>query len=148
MSKLRKTVAIAAIMTIGLVFLTPSPAPAQPCLSSGSLYGSVHAAAGVVARFSDGNAAYAYAKANCDRKVTGKTPSGTPFGPASLQPYECRWSVWTVAGGGVLANARWTGTKRIAAGDAAGCVFMCGGKTCRVRGSDGLPVELLQFGVE
>ncbi len=145
---MRKTVAIAAIMTIGSVFLTPSLAPAQPCISSGALYGSVHAPAGVAAQFVDTGAAFAYALANCNRKVTGKTPSGTPFGPSSLQPTQCRWSVWTVAGGGVLATARWGLGGRTTAGDAAGCIFMCGSKTCRVRGATGLPVELMHFGVE
>ncbi len=30
----------------------------------------------------------------------------------------------------------------------AGCVFNCQGGTCRVRGADALPVELLQFSAE
>ncbi len=29
-----------------------------------------------------------------------------------------------------------------------GCTFMCPGGTCRVRGGDALPVELMHFGVE
>ncbi len=29
-----------------------------------------------------------------------------------------------------------------------GCTFVCGGGTCKVRGGDALPVELLGFGVE
>lgn len=30
---------------------------------------------------------------------------------------------------------------------ANGCTFNCGGGSCRIRGGDGLPVELLDFGI-
>ena len=28
------------------------------------------------------------------------------------------------------------------------CLFTCGGGTCRIQGGDGLPVELMEFGIE
>lgn len=43
-------------------------------------------------------------------------------------------------------------TARLNGGSTAGCSFMCGGtskpNTCFVRGSDGLPVELMEFSVD
>ncbi len=43
--------------------------------------------------------------------------------------------------------ARWSNTNERTQDATGGCIFMCDGGTCVVR-NDGLPVELLHFGVE
>jgi len=73
---------------------------------------------------------------------------------ASYPPSMCQ-----VSGGLTAGWVKWTAvwsneTMRTMAPPTAGCSFMCGytgssfANTCFVRGSDGLPVELMEFGVE
>jgi len=71
------------------------------------------------------------------------------FGTGNL-PTRCRAFISTLASFfKARFEARWvSAAARIAAGTMAGCTFMCGAVDCKVQGSDGLPVELLTFGVE
>ena len=50
-------------------------------------------------------------------------------------------------GGGNLFAATWVSPTARTMDAVGGCIFMCASGDCRV-GNDGLPVELLQFGVE
>jgi len=78
----------------------------------------------------------------CSSGVTG----------ASFPPTSCLARYGT---GWVALSALWSTTsKREMASASAGCSFMCGfiatgrANTCFVRAEDGLPVELMEFGVE
>lgn len=63
--------------------------------------------------------------------------SGFPTGnPAGNYKTAFVWARWTES-----ASSLWHAPSN-------GCVFMCPGGTCTVRASDGLPVELMHFGVE
>ena len=62
--------------------------------------------------------------------------SGAPSGAANV-----------CDNGGSILLARWPSPAARAADSVGGCIFMCTGGDCRV-GNDGLPVELLQFGVD
>lgn len=90
-------------------------------------------------------AAIAFGLANCPGVIMNNA-SATPFGTATYAPTGC---TRLVNASSARVTARWPSTTaRTMAGTMAGCVFMCGSTTCRVQGSDGLPVELLGFGVE
>lgn len=66
--------------------------------------------------------------------------------PASAGPSACSVNLNATRH---LFVARWPSlVGRLAAGPDTGCRFVCPGGTCFVRATDGLPVELLQFGVE
>ncbi len=47
----------------------------------------------------------------------------------------------------IYLTAKWANTSARVNDSTGGCVFVCDSGTCRV-GNDGLPVELMQFGVE
>ena len=96
--------------------------------------------------------AFQYAQANCPTERINHA-SATPFGPTpSLRPTNCRrfFTLDTPSTRTFLwFSATWPSEPaRLAAGANHGCEFRCGGLTCRVRASDGLPVELMGFSIE
>ena len=64
------------------------------------------------------------------------------FGPNP--PNLC--SVFTAGGGNPALQAFWVATTQNVTSN--GCTFNCPGGTCRVRGADALPVELMEFSIE
>jgi len=85
--------------------------------------------------------AYAYADSFLATVHTGCT-AGVPSGAAI--------GCIAVTNGAGLLNffaARWPSAAARTMDTTGGCIFMCTSGDCRV-GNDGLPVELLQFGVE
>ena len=61
----------------------------------------------------------------------------------TMQPTSCAINRTS---GTALLLARWPSAASNTAMN--GCTFNCDGGTCRVRGGDALPVELMEFGIE
>lgn len=126
----RKHVTRSAIaLTAIAVFFQAAPAQAQPCPGTQGAPGGRFASMG---------------------------SSGTTTGPLfSLYGTGCV-SAFSGAATGCLKNktassvfltAQWPSAAARTGDATGGCVFTCQNGSCRI-GSDGLPVELLQFGVE
>ena len=149
----RRAATALAVLAAALVFAgwNATEAQAERCLSAGSLEGNF--AIGPVNRAVAANPApfngpfWNYVVNNCAGNHTNGA-SATPFGPASLHPTQCKRSFSSTSNTANFIAAWPSEAARLAAGTAAGCSFMCGGITCQVNGATGLPVELLQFGVE
>lgn len=128
-----------------LMLALPSPGHAGPCPGTMNFGTSSYGYRASV--MSPAGPAFTLITMNACQTVSA---TNLGFGPPSLQPTKCR----VATGVGGMGNiARWFAiwpdtTARLAAGSMAGCEFMCGPVTCRVDGATGLPVELLQFGVE
>lgn len=84
----------------------------------------------------------AWAKSFMASEVSGCT-GGVASGAATM----CGRVTVATAPNANEFNARWANESARIADTMGGCVFMCTSYTCRV-GNDGLPVELLGFGVE
>jgi hypothetical protein len=82
-----------------------------------------------------------------DDLIHAETCTGLAIG--TMAPTLCQWNhnhgFFPVA----WFKAQWpSAAARSAAGSNDGCSFMCAATTCFVRATDGLPVELVGFGVE
>lgn len=119
-----------------LALLIPGLAGAVQCP------GSMHSAAGTIAIAHSANTV-----GPADAAIHPGTCSHSAVG--TMAPTDCgvrhtHGFIETAA-----FEARWpSAVARSAAGPYDGCSFMCGATTCFVRAADGLPVELLTFGVQ
>jgi hypothetical protein len=121
-SSTASTLVVAALVTTLFLLSTPPTASAQPC-------------GGTVFVPSLGNGAGVMNPTGC---TTGAVTDTSPVGNANT----C-----FVGGSGMSLNAIWANMTARDADSTGGCIFMCPSGTCKV-GNDGLPVELLSFGVE
>ncbi len=147
------------LLTLSMLMALAQPVLAERCLNGGTLAAATHgqwASRVAWARSLANGNLFNYVKNNCTAWLSNETAhtSAMVFGPASKVPTQCDRNFQSMTPSGsnnyyVKFGAVWANmTARSDAGSAAGCEFMCGGLTCRVRASDGLPVELLHFGVE
>ena len=81
--------------------------------------------------------------------IGGGPCSTTKFGPNP--PTQCSWVtgyIYSTLTNYYTANLIARFASAAANTTANGCIFVCPGGTCRVRGGDALPIELMDFAVE
>ncbi len=130
------------IMTLAFVLMWARPAPAQ-CPGTthytSSNPPSIYGAEVYSRRSHNPGPLHVFIGAGCTAVRTGTNPPGT-----------CAASNWTSNSYGSLvyyAFLEVTFPSGAANATANGCIFNCEGGSCRVRGGDGLPVELMSFSV-